>query len=124
MLLAAKDQIRLATMEEAAASDKIAKDMALTADQKYYQDMTGAEPPQSRRDDVPQAPILPALRGGETLEIQPAKDPQKQAREEMDHLLDDLLQEEDQTMEPDQSPEEPAQAAQRPPLALMDISPT
>ena len=32
MLLVAKDQIRMATMEEAAASDTIAKDLALTAD--------------------------------------------------------------------------------------------
>ena len=50
MLLVAKDQIRMATMEEAAASDTIAKDMALTADKKYYQDMTGeATPPPRRR---------------------------------------------------------------------------
>ena len=45
VLLVAKDQIRMATMEEAAASDTIAKDMALTADKKHYQDMTGEPTP-------------------------------------------------------------------------------
>ena len=41
MLLVPKDQIRMATMEEASAPDTIAKDLALTADKKCYQDMTG-----------------------------------------------------------------------------------
>ena len=45
----AKDQIRMATMEEAEASDTVAKDLALTADRKYYQDMTGATNPAPRR---------------------------------------------------------------------------
>ena len=72
VLLVAKDQIRMATMEEAAASDTIANDMALTADKKYYQDMAGeATPPPRRRQKenvVPQVPAMPLLRhagGGE-----------------------------------------------------------
>ncbi len=62
MLLVAGDQIRLATMEEAGAAETIAKDMAISADQTHYQDMTGAEPAPKRPQKPPQRPMLTALR--------------------------------------------------------------
>ena len=62
VLLVAKDQIRLATMEEAAASDSIAKDMAMTdSGQRFYKDKTGTSPSARRQDEVPQGPVMPAL---------------------------------------------------------------
>ena len=60
VLLVAKDQLRLATAEEATAHEVIGKDMAMTADPKCYQDMTGAPPP-ARRQPAAAAPVLPPL---------------------------------------------------------------
>ena len=89
VLLVAKDQIRMATMEEAAASDTIAKDLALTADKKYYQDMTGEPtppppPPRRRQKEnvVPQVPAMPLLRdmpeAGRALEIKEREIPEEE----------------------------------------------
>ena len=108
VLLVAKDQIRLATMEEAAASDTIAKDMALTTDQKYYQDMTGAEAPKRRqKTEVPQVLIMPLLRdmpeAVRALEYSAAKEiPEDEVipeeRDEWDELLESakVIKDEDQ----------------------------
>ena len=61
VLLVAKDQIGLATMEEAAASHSIARDMAMTdIGQRFYKEMTGAASPVRTQEDVPQGPALPA----------------------------------------------------------------
>ena len=98
MLLVAKDQIRMATMEEAAASDTIAKDMALTADQKYYQDMTGeAIPPPRRRQKenvVPQVPAMPLLRdmpeAVRALEIKEREIPEEEPQEEEEEDIGEL----------------------------------
>ena len=95
MLLVAKDQIRMATMEEAAASDTIAMDLALTADKKYYQDMTGeataCPPPPRRRQKenvVPQVPAMPLLRdmpeAVRALEIKEREIPEEEHQEEED----------------------------------------
>ena len=91
----AKDQIRMATMEEAAASDTIAKDLALTADKKYYEDMTGEPtppppPPRRRRKEnvVPQVPAMPLLRdmpeAVRALEIKEREIPEEEPQEEED----------------------------------------
>ena len=95
VLLVAKDQIRMATMEEAAASDTIAKDLALTADKKYYQDMTGEPtppppPPRRRQKEnvVPQVPAMPLLRdmpeAVRALEIKEREIPEEEPQEEED----------------------------------------
>ena len=90
VLLVAKDQIRMATMEEAAAADTIAKDLALTADKKYYQDMPedGKQTPAPRRKQkesvmtrVPQVPAMPLLEdmpeAVKALEIKEREDPEE-----------------------------------------------
>ena len=95
MLLVAKDQIRMASMEEATASDTIAKDLALTADKKYYQDMTGEPtppppPPRRRQKEnvVPQLPAMPLLRdmpeAVRALEIKEREIPEEEPQEEED----------------------------------------
>ena len=91
MLLVAKDQIRMATMEEEAAADTIAKDLALTADKKYYQDMTGEgkQTPAPRRKQkesvmprVPQVPTMPLLgdmlEAVKALEMEEREDPEEE----------------------------------------------
>ncbi len=122
MLLVAEDQIRMATMEESAASDTITKDMALTADQKHSQDMTGVETPKRRQMEVPQMPDLPALRkmpeavrALETTE----EDPQEQVRAELTRLVGDITAE-DREMDL-KGPEDSPPAAQQP-LALTDFA--
>ena len=53
-----KAQLRLATTDEAAAHEVNGKDMAMTADTKCDQDMTGAPPP-AIRQPAAVAPVLP-----------------------------------------------------------------
>ena len=55
-----KAQLRLATTDEAAAHEVNGKDMAMTADPKCDQDMTGAPPP-AIRQPAAVAPVLPPL---------------------------------------------------------------
>ena len=101
VLLVAKDQIRLATVEEAAAADTIAKDLALTADKKYYQDMTGEPtppppPPRRRQKEnvVPQVPAMPLLRdmpeAVRALEIKEREIPEEEPQEEEEEDIGEL----------------------------------
>ena len=94
VLLVAKDQIRLATVEEAAAADTIAKDMAMTADQKFYRDVSGASAPE-RREEVPQVPTLtPALQdlpvAVRALQVAD-EDTAEKARQEIDQQLEAIM---------------------------------
>jgi hypothetical protein len=63
VLLVDRGQLRLATTEEAAASEPISKDMVVAADSRTYQDMTCTTPPVRRAAAqppvVPVAPMVP-----------------------------------------------------------------
>ena len=96
VLLVAKDQLRLATTEEAAAYELISKDMVLTADPKTYQDMTGATPPVRRAAaQPPAAPVAPMVplqdlpRAVRALQDEPSASEKKNQAEddEMEGLL-------------------------------------
>ena len=123
--LVAKDQIRLATMEEAAAHDVIGKDMAMTADPKSYQDMTGAPAPTRRHEErhtPPVAPVLPALqdmpRVVRALENVTNEDEQKE--KEQERALADHVQQDPTEAVVAQVPSVASVSQQ--PLALMDES--
>ena len=78
-------------MEEAAASDSIAKDMAMTDSMhRFDKDMTGAAPPVRRQDRVPQGPVMPAL-GNLPGVIQALPDVASTAQEDAQGELDRVL---------------------------------
>jgi hypothetical protein len=121
VLLVSKDQIRLATMEEAAASDKIAKDMALTADQKFFQDVSaGVIPPKRRRHDEEAPTLMPALR--DMPEAVGALEPTVEEEQEQERIqqLEDLVVADMEANPEVEVVEEPVEVNQ--PLALMDTT--
>jgi hypothetical protein len=121
--LVAKDQLRLATTEEAAAHEVIGKDMAMTADPKCYQDMTGAPPP-ARRQPAAAAPVLPPLQNlpSAVRVLQNVPNAEQEKEKEQERLLNDFVQQDPTEAAVAQVPlalPEPRQAT----LALMDESP-
>ena len=123
VLLVAKDQLRLATTEEAAAHEVIGKDMAMTADPKCYRDMTGAPPP-TRRQPVAAAPVLPPLQNlpSAVRVLQNVPNAEQEKEKEQERLLNDFVQQDPTEAVLAQVPlalPEPRQAT----LAVMDESP-
>ena len=123
VLMVAKDQLRLATTEEAAAHEVIGKDMAMTADPKCYQDMTGAPPP-ARRQPAAAAPVLPPLQNlpSANRALQDVLNAEQEKETGQDRLLKDVAQQDPKEVAVAQVPlalPEPLQAT----LAVMNEAP-
>ena len=123
VFMVAKDQLRLATTEEAAAHEVNGKDMAMTADPKCYQDMTGAPPP-ARRQPAAAAPVLPPLQNlpSANRALQDVLNAEQEKETGQDRLLKDVAQQDPKEVAVAQVPlalPEPLQAT----LAVMNEAP-